>query len=218
MVGYRIVIYTILLGGAAARAQAPAPSHASAILATPGLQGVVSGASYGLPTLESQIASSSIFGALKCRDALGAVYNAYKLSGDWSQVPQVKVKTGLLYVGCHSYTPDSVNASVILFHPTLLRGSTVTQITDKGNLLVYGSLVNIFAAAAASGPYDSELFFARYLNAVGALGSQPNFIKSSLGVYIAGSDNSSAAVCVCGFQNDPLQSNSTVQAASLGSG
>ena len=50
---------------------------------------------------------------------------------------------------------DSVNASVILFHPTLLRGSTVTQITDKGNLLVYGSLVNIFAAAAASGPYDS---------------------------------------------------------------
>ena len=72
--------------GSAARAQAPAPSHASAILATPELQGVASGASYGLPTLESQIASSSIFGALKCRDALGAVYNAYKLSGDWSQV------------------------------------------------------------------------------------------------------------------------------------
>ena len=50
---------------------------------------------------------------------------------------------------------DSVNTSVILFHPTLLRGSTVAQITDKGNLLVYESLINIFAAAAASGPYDS---------------------------------------------------------------
>ncbi|CAK0733411.1 hypothetical protein CVIRNUC_000271 [Coccomyxa viridis] len=116
-------------------------------------QGVVSGASYGLPTLESQIASSSIFGALKCRDALGAVYNAYKVSGDWSQVPQVN--SAISPPSHLSLYADSVNASVILFHPTLLHGSTVAQITDKGNLLVYGSLINIFAAAAASGPYDS---------------------------------------------------------------
>lgn len=52
------------------------------------------------------------------------------------------------------FCADNGNGSVTLLHPTLPVGSTVAQTTSNGNPLLYGDLINMFAAAAASGPYD----------------------------------------------------------------
>ena len=57
-------------------------------------------------------------------------------------------------------------------HPTLPIGSTVAQLVQSGNSLLFVDLNNILQSAAAFGARDHELFYAAYPNAAGAVGNQ----------------------------------------------
>ncbi|BDA50726.1 hypothetical protein COCOBI_16-4030 [Coccomyxa sp. Obi] len=199
------IVLAAVTAGSVRGQMAPAPAPA-----VPGTSPL--GISLATPTVTSQLSASPIFGSLLCYSALNSVYDQYTFTGNWSQVVNIGDPTDTTYVACHSYTPDNVNASVVLLHPFLPVGKTIKDLLQSGSVLLFGSLTNIFHSAEAVGARDDRLFYAQYPSAGGSKRSKAELIKHVLGrVVLAKALGDTNAVCVCPYETVPIPANAPSQ-------